>query len=122
MERESEPVYLYSLFYFYMVFVIASLANLHTHALPIQGTLYFKSQYYHPSISALPIESVHLSGEECQEFPDKFPGTNYGEKNPSEIMAKIPDNVTLTLHQVKFLEKTPGTTNGVKYLASFLVT
>ena len=53
MERESEPVYLYSLFYFYMVFVIASLANLHMHAFPIQGTLYFKSQYYHPSISLL---------------------------------------------------------------------
>ena len=39
----DEPVYLYSLFYFYMVLVIASLANLHTHAFPIQGTLYIKS-------------------------------------------------------------------------------
>ena len=37
-------------------------------------------------------------------------------------MAKIPDDITLTLHQVKFLKETPGTTNGVKYLENFLVT
>ena len=36
MERESEPVYLYSLFYLYMFLGIASLANLHTHAFIIQ--------------------------------------------------------------------------------------
>ena len=50
------------------------------------------------------------------------PGTNYGEKFPSKIMTKIPYNITLTLHKAKFLEETPGTTNGVKYLANFLVT
>ena len=37
-------------------------------------------------------------------------------------MAKIPDNVTLTLHQAKFLEETPGNTNGVKYPSDFPVT
>ena len=33
----DEPVYLYSLFYVYMFLVIASLANLHTHAFPIRA-------------------------------------------------------------------------------------
>ena len=37
-------------------------------------------------------------------------------------MAKIPDDVTLTLHQVKFPEETPGTTKGVKLPANFPVT
>ena len=73
-------------------------------------------------MQASPVLSVHLSDNNCQEFPDEFPGNNYGKKNPSEIMAKIPDNITLTLHQVKFTEETPGTTNGVKYLSNFLVT
>ena len=73
-------------------------------------------------ICALPMLSVHLTDNEHQEFPDKFPSTNYGDKNLSEIMAKIPNNVTLTLHHAKFLEETPGTTNGVKYPANFLVT
>ena len=41
-----------------------------------------------------------------------------GEK-PSEIRMKITDDITLMLHQVKFLDETPGTTNGVKYLANF---
>ena len=36
-------------------------------------------------------------------------------------MAKIPDDITLTLHQAKFPEETPGTTSGVNYLANFLV-
>ena len=70
-------------------------------------------------VHASPIPSVHPSDDECQEFPEKFPGTNYGEKKPSKIMAKIPDDITLTLHQAKFPEETPGTTNGVKYLANF---
>ena len=55
-------------------------------------------------------------------FLDEFPSTNYGEKNLSKIMAEIPDDITLTLHQAKFLEETPGTLNGVKYPANFLVT
>ena len=37
-------------------------------------------------------------------------------------MPKIPDDVTLTLHQVKFPEATPGTTKGVKYPFNFPVT
>ena len=37
-------------------------------------------------------------------------------------MAKIPDDITLSLHQVKFLEGTPDTTNWAKYLANFLFT
>ena len=32
----------------------------------------------------------------------------------SKIMAIIPDDITLTLHQAKFPEETPGTTNGGK--------
>ena len=80
---------------------------------------------YHPSIhcvlclslhlSVHHILSIHQSDDKCQEFPDEFPGTNYGEKNLSKMMARIPDDVTLTLHQAKFPEETPGTTNGVKY-------
>ena len=73
-------------------------------------------------ISALPILSICLTDDEHQEFPDKSTGTNYGEKFLSKIMAKIPDDITLTLNQAKFLEETPGTTNGVIYLANFLVT
>ena len=53
---------------------------------------------------------------------DEIPVTNYREKNLSEIMARIPDDVTLTLHQAKFLEGTPGTTNGLNYPANFPVT
>ena len=53
---------------------------------------------------------------------DEIPGTNYREKNLSEIMARIPDDVTLTLHQAKFLEETPGTTNGLNFLANYPVT
>ena len=48
-------------------------------------------------ISASPIPSVHPANQdEHQEFLDRFPGTNYGETFPSEIMAKISDDVTLT--------------------------
>ena len=47
-------------------------------------------------VCALPILSVKPSNDECQEFLDKFPSTNYGEKNLSEITTKIPDDITLT--------------------------
>ena len=70
-------------------------------------------------IHASPILSVCPSNDECQEFLDEFPGTKYGEKNPSEIMVKFPDDVTLTLHQVKFPEETPDTTSRVIYLGNF---
>ena len=70
-------------------------------------------------ISALSIPSIHPSDNEHQEIPDKFPGTNNGEKNPSKIMVKIPDDITLTLHNAKFPVKIPGNVNGVNYLVEF---
>ena len=57
-------------------------------------------------ISALPIPSVHLSDIEYQEITEEFPGTKYGEKYPVEITAKVPHNVTLTLHHAKLPDKT----------------
>ena len=62
-------------------------------------------------IHASSIPSIHPSDDEHQEILDKFPGTIYGEKTPSKFMAKPPDNITLTLHQAQFLEKTPGYSN-----------
>ena len=70
-------------------------------------------------VHALPIPSIHPDNDECQEFPDEFPGTKYGEKNMSKIMVKFPDNVSLTLHQAKFLEETPDTTSTVIYPGNF---
>ena len=64
-------------------------------------------------VRALSVPSVLPYEDERQEFPDGFPGTHYGEKNPSEITAKIPHDVTLTLRQAKFPEETPDTTNRV---------
>ena len=72
------------------------------------------------AVCALSIPSIHPSDDEHQEILDKFPGTNYGETSPSEIKAKFPDNVTLTLCNVKFLEKTSGNVNGAKNLKKFL--
>ena len=72
-------------------------------------------------ISASSIPSIHPSDDECQEIPDEFLGTNYGEKFPSEIMAKFPDNVTLTLHSVKFLEKPPDNLNGGNFMVELLL-
>ena len=65
-------------------------------------------------VQKLSIPSIHPSDNKCHEILDKLPSTNYGEKNSSEIMAKFPDDVTLTIHQVKFLEKTPGNFKGLK--------
>ena len=59
------------------------------------------------------------SDDEYQEIQDIFPSTNYGEKFPLEIMVEIPNSVTLTLQNVKLLEETPDTSNGVKYAANF---
>ena len=73
-------------------------------------------------VCASSVPSVLPYGNERQEFPAGYPGTNYGEKNPSEITAKIPYDVTLTLQQAKFPEKTPDTTNRVKYPGNFLLT
>ena len=74
------------------------------------------------SVSASLIPSVCLTDDKCQEFPDKFLGTNYLENLPFKVMAEIPDDVTLTPHQAKFQEETPGNTNGVKYMGDFPVT
>ena len=51
-------------------------------------------------VCGLPFLSICLTNNEHQEFPDEFHSTNYGEKLLSKITAKIPDNITLTLHQV----------------------
>ena len=47
-------------------------------------------------VSASSILSIHPSDDEYQEIP--CTPTNYGEKYQTETMAKIPDDVTLTLH------------------------
>ena len=73
-------------------------------------------------ICALPDPSIYPYDDECQEFPDGFPGTRYGEKIPSLIMVKFHHNVTLTIQQVKFLEETPDTTSRVIYLGNFMST
>ena len=73
-------------------------------------------------VCALPILSIHPSNDEHQEFPDGFPGTKYGEKNPSEIMVKFPHDITLTLHQAKFPQETPDTIKGVIYPGNLLST
>ena len=57
------------------------------------------------SLLGLPVEVSNGTAEE-------FPSTNYGEKFPLEEMAKIPDDVALTLDNDKFPEKTPGNYNG----------
>ena len=66
--------------------------------------------------------TVHPYDDEHQDFLDGFPSTMYGEKNPSEITAKFPHDVTLTLQQVKFPEETPDTTNRVIYPGNFMLT
>ena len=73
-------------------------------------------------VHALPIPSIHPSDNEHQEFLDEFPCTKYGEKNASEIMVIFSHNATLTLHQTKFLEETPNTTNRVIYPSKFMST
>ena len=73
-------------------------------------------------IHASPILSVLPYDDEHQEFTDGFPGTKYGEKNPSEIMVKFPHDITLTLQQAKFPEETPDTTKRVRYPGNFMLT
>ena len=76
------------------------------HASPVQPVHTSRVTSVLAPIHALPVLSVHPSDDECQEFPDEFPGAKYGEKNSSEIMVKIPDDITLTLHELKFPEET----------------
>ena len=73
-------------------------------------------------VCALSIPSVHPYDDERWEFPDGFPGTHYGEKNPSKFTAKIPHDVTLTLQQAKFPDETPDTTKRVEYPGNFMLT
>ena len=73
-------------------------------------------------ICASPIPSILPYDDEHQEFPDGFPGTKYGERNPSEITVKFPHDVTLILQQVKFPEETPDTTKRVIYPGNFMLT
>ena len=73
-------------------------------------------------VHALPILSVLPYNDKHQEFLDGFPGTMYGEKNPSEIMVKFPHDITLTLQQAKFPEETPDTTMRVIYPGDFMLT
>ena len=73
-------------------------------------------------ICASPVPSIHPSDDEHQEFTDEFPSTNYMEKLLSEIMAEIPDNITLTLQGAIIPEETPSTPNGAKYWQIFPVT
>ena len=57
-------------------------------------------------ICASSVLSIHPSDNEDQEILDEIPGSNCGEKFLSKITLKLPDDVTLTLHQAKFPEKT----------------
>ena len=93
----------------------SSIPSIHTLYVPSICTSYVMSVV--SPVSASPVPSGHLTNDERQEFPDEFPGTNNGEKLPSKITAKIPDDITLSLHQAKFLVGTPGITDGVKYPA-----
>ena len=40
---------------------------------------------------------------------------------PVEITAKIPDDITLTLHRATFLEKTPDSSNRGDFTVEFLL-
>ena len=74
------------------------------------------------AVCASPVLSVLPYYNEHQGFLDGFPGTKYGEINPSKIMVKFPHDVTLTLQQAKFPEETPDTTKRVKYPGNFMLT
>ena len=63
--------------------------------------------YLHKSEQKYPVSSVYPSDEKHHEILEKFLSTNYGEKHLSKILAKIPDNVTLTLHEVKIPGENP---------------
>ena len=92
------------------------------HALSIQPVCTLCIMSVIAPVHASPVPSVHPSDDEHQEFMEEFPGTKYGEENSSEITVKFPDDITLTLHQAKFLEETPDTTNRVIYPSNFLST
>ena len=71
-------------------------------------------------VHASSIPSINPSDVKSQEIPEEFASANYGEKFLVEIMAKIPDNATLTLTKENFLEKTHGYYNGGNYSVEFL--
>ena len=70
-------------------------------------------------VHALHVLSIHPSNNKNQEFPGEFPSTKYGEKKTSKITVKFPGDITLTLHQVKFLQETPDTTSRAIYRGNF---
>ena len=72
------------------------------------------------SVSALSILSIYLSDDKCQEIPEEFSGNNYREIFLVEIMAKIPDDITLTLCNTKFPEKIPAISYGGNFTEEFL--
>ena len=92
------------------------------HALSIQPVRTSHITSVFAPVCASPIPSIHTYDDERQEFPDGDPGTEYGEKTPSEITVKFPHDITLTLQQVKFLKETPDTTKRVIYPCNFMVT
>ena len=73
-----------------------------------------------PSVIAPVSASSVPSVVKYQEIQKEFPVSNYGEKLLAEIAAKTWDDITLTQDHVKFLEKTPGNSNGTYYLVEFL--
>ena len=73
-------------------------------------------------IQALPVPSVHHFDDKCQEFPMNSPVLCMGREKTSKITVNFPDGITLTLHQAKFLEKTPDTTKGIIYPGYLLST
>ena len=64
-------------------------------------------------VHAMSVPSILPYDDECQEFLDEFPSTNYGDKTLSEITVEFSHNVTQTLQQVKFPEETTDTTKRV---------
>ena len=100
--------------------ITSVIAPVHALSIPPIHTLCITSVF--APVHASPVPSILPYNDKHQEFWDGFPGTNYGEKNPSEIMVKFPHNVTLTLQQVKYPEETPDTTKRVIYLGNFMLT
>ena len=116
----SAPVHASSRQTIHTLCVTSVIAPVHASFIQLIHTLCITSVI--APIHALPIPSVHPSDDECQEFPDGFPSTKYGEKIPSETTVEFPHDVTLTLQQVKSLEETPDTTRRVIYPGNFMST
>ena len=75
--------------------VTSDIAPVHASSIPPICTSSITSVF--APVHALPVLSVLPYDDEHQKFPDGFPSTNYGEKNPSKITVKFPHDITLTL-------------------------